>query len=91
MNRFKIMLTEKSFNLPDDVFEGNEEKPQKKSSKGANGKKRGAAEVIPLLTLFYALDQATESIPPVSSHKLTSLQENQPPAKRQQASVAAAG
>ncbi|KAM3450936.1 hypothetical protein MY3296_005712 [Beauveria thailandica] len=51
----------RNFNLPDDVFGADEKKPQKKSSKGANGKKRGAAE------------------------------DNQPPAKRHQASVAAAG
>ncbi|KAM3523463.1 hypothetical protein NHJ13051_005066 [Beauveria bassiana] len=34
----------RNFNLPDDVFGADEKKPQKKSSKGANGKKRGAAE-----------------------------------------------
>ncbi|KAJ4159258.1 uncharacterized protein LMH87_008166 [Akanthomyces muscarius] len=34
----------RNFNLPSDVFEADEKKPQKKSSKGANGKKRGAAE-----------------------------------------------
>lgn len=47
----------RNFNLPDDVFDAGEVKPQRKPS----GKKRGAPE------------------------------ENQPPAKRQQASVAAAG
>lgn len=34
-----------SFNLPDDVFEAGEKKPQKKSS-AKNGKKREASEVI---------------------------------------------
>jgi hypothetical protein len=33
--------------MPDDVFEAGEKKPQKKSGKGANGKKRAAAEVNP--------------------------------------------
>ncbi|EJP62626.1 Poly(A) polymerase pla1 [Beauveria bassiana ARSEF 2860] len=66
----------RNFNLPDDVFGADEKKPQKKSSKGANGKKRGAAEVMPLRNLL-RYGQAIE--------------DNQPPAKRQQASVAAAG
>ncbi|PON21222.1 Poly(A) polymerase pla1 [Trichoderma gamsii] len=50
-----------SFNLPDDVFEAGETKPQKKSAKGLANKKRGPTE------------------------------DNTPPAKRQQASVVAAG
>lgn len=38
----------KSFNLPDDVFEAGEKKPQKKAggAKGATGKKRGPTEVF---------------------------------------------
>ncbi|KAM5345559.1 hypothetical protein ACJ41O_011420 [Fusarium nematophilum] len=54
----------RNFNLPDDVFDTGEKKPQKKSAMAknvANGKKRGPPE------------------------------ENSPPAKRQQASVAAVG
>lgn len=50
----------RNFNLPDDVFGADEKKPQKKSSKGANGKKRGPAEVIPLLVIFYAVDKRSK-------------------------------
>ncbi|KAJ3494970.1 hypothetical protein NLG97_g3728 [Lecanicillium saksenae] len=81
----------RNFNLPDDVFDADEKKPQKKSSKGANGKKRGATEVMPSFAIFYAMDEAIEVFPLVLSKLLTYLQDNQPPAKRQQASVAAAG
>ncbi|KAK7417416.1 polynucleotide adenylyltransferase [Neonectria magnoliae] len=37
----------RNFNLPDDVFDAGEKKPQRKTSgnKGANGKKRGPAEI----------------------------------------------
>ncbi|PTB35404.1 uncharacterized protein TrAFT101_011281 [Trichoderma asperellum] len=51
----------RNFNLPDDVFEAGETKPQKKSAKSLANKKRGPTE------------------------------DNTPPAKRQQASVVAAG
>lgn len=37
----------RSVNLPDDVFEAGEAKPQKKSARGTlNGKKRGPSEVF---------------------------------------------
>ncbi|KAJ6785875.1 hypothetical protein PWT90_05450 [Aphanocladium album] len=81
----------RNFNLPDDVFGADEKKPQKKSSKGANGKKRGATEVMPLYAIFYATDRAIEVFPCILTKSLMYLQDNQPPAKRQQASVAAAG
>lgn len=42
----------KSFNLPDDVFDPGEEKPQKKSAKNTANKKRGPPEVILSHRLF---------------------------------------
>lgn len=41
-----------SFNLPDDVFEAGETKPQKKSAKSLANKKRGPTEVIRSHRLF---------------------------------------
>ncbi|KAH8712472.1 Poly(A) polymerase pla1 [Beauveria bassiana] len=60
----------RNFNLPDDVFGADEKKPQKKSSKGANGKKRGAAEVMPLRNLL-RYGQAIEVSPPILDSTLT--------------------
>ncbi|KAJ0315352.1 hypothetical protein COL5a_012009 [Colletotrichum fioriniae] len=60
----------RSFNLPDDVFEPNETKPQKPQKKRVNPNANGAAQI----------------------KKRSASEENQePPAKRQQASVTAAG
>ncbi|KAF7538319.1 hypothetical protein G7Z17_g12669 [Cylindrodendrum hubeiense] len=86
----------RNFNLPDDVFDAGEKKPQKKSGgKGApNGKKRAPTEVL------YSYPHPSlggNDAPPSPMYKLRRLgklmdeQENPPPAKRQQTSVAAAG
>ncbi|KAK7403603.1 polynucleotide adenylyltransferase [Neonectria punicea] len=86
----------RNFNLPDDVFDAGEKKPQRKTggNKGANGKKRGPAEVLD----SHPHPSPSSNDAPASSvytlrrlGKLIDEQENPPPAKRQQTSVAAAG
>ncbi|KAI9167322.1 Poly(A) polymerase pla1 [Paramyrothecium foliicola] len=88
----------RNINLPDDVFDPGEKKPQKKSSaaKGAlNGKKRGPSEVIPTHWSNPA-DRKSPCCRPYRQYfldvdELITKQDEPPPAKRQQASVAAAG
>ncbi|KPM46210.1 Poly(A) polymerase pla1 [Neonectria ditissima] len=86
----------RNFNLPDDVFDASEKKPQKKAggNKGANGKKRGPAEVLD--SYPHPFPSSSQNTPASSFHalrlgKLIDEQENPTPAKRQQTSVAAAG
>ncbi|KAH7127716.1 Poly(A) polymerase central domain-containing protein [Dactylonectria macrodidyma] len=87
----------RNFNLPDDVFDTGEKKPQKKSggAKGApNGKKRAPTEVLdsnphPFPGNNNAWPFETDNLRRLG--KLMNEQENPPPSKRQQTSVAAAG
>ncbi|KAH8686660.1 Poly(A) polymerase central domain-containing protein [Ilyonectria robusta] len=87
----------RNFNLPDDVFDAGEKKPQKKSggAKGApNGKKRAPTEVLDSYPRPFPHDYDALPSPVYALRRLDKLmdeQENPPPAKRQQTSVAAAG
>ncbi|KAH7131365.1 Poly(A) polymerase central domain-containing protein [Dactylonectria estremocensis] len=87
----------RNFNLPDDVFETGEKKPQKKSggAKGApNGKKRAPTEVLDSDPHTFPGNDNARSFKKRNLKRLGKLmdeQENPPPSKRQQTSVAAAG
>lgn len=76
-----VKVSMNSFDLPDDVFENGEKKPQKKSTKL---KKREAPEVREDHIAFAEMQRA---------RKANSLSQDNapPPAKKQQTSVAAAG
>lgn len=79
------------------MFDAGEKKPQKKSggAKGApNGKKRAPTEVLDSYPRPFPHDYDALPSPVYALRRLDKLmdeQENPPPAKRQQTSVAAAG